>query len=278
MAAEVISYIEAMRVSLVIVMVLGTMQLGCMAWLGMPALSSGVVGTTSLGAVKGGARLLPNGSSYRLYHRPERAFGTPTLVAAVVRAAEKVACEYPETELAVGDMSAETGGRISGHRSHRGGRDVDFAYFATDLFGDPVSPTPLVRFDRFGVGVRDDEVLLFDAARNWTLVESLLEDEDADVQWIFVSRGIKALLLEWGIDHARDIRTVERAVDVLKQPGDSAPHDDHCHVRIFCPQNGEGTYCVDTGPVWPWVEARRASARDRLSTDEWLVEAALDGL
>jgi penicillin-insensitive murein endopeptidase len=92
-----------------------------------------------------------------------------------------------------------------------------------------------------------------------------------------VSRGIKALLIEWGIDHARDIRTVERAADVLQQPGDSLPHDDHFHVRIYCPTNGEGAFCVDTGPLWPWVEKKRAETMSVL-TDERILEAALEGV
>jgi hypothetical protein len=38
----------------------------------------------------------------------------------------------------------------------------------------------------------------------------------------------------------------------LHQPGDSAPHDDHLHLRIYCSQNDRPLGCVDRGPVRWW--------------------------
>ena len=267
-----------MKLSATFLLFIGILQTGCFHWLGLPFPFSGGIGTTSDGVLAGDAHLIEDGEYYRLYRRSDRSYGTPALVDVVARTAEKVAMTFPGSELAVGDMSADTGGRISGHRSHRSGRDVDFAFFVTDLFGEPISSTPLTRFDRFGIAAREgDEAVLFDTARNWALVEALLEDETADVQWIFVSRGIKALLIEWGIEHAKDIRMVERAVEVLRQPGDSAPHDDHFHLRIYCPATAEGAFCIDTGPLWPWVAEKRIENSRELS-EERLVQLALEGL
>jgi penicillin-insensitive murein DD-endopeptidase len=266
-----------MKIPSFLLLIVALFQTGCFHWLGLFCPFQGGIGTTSDGALNGEAHLTTDGEHYRLYRRADRAFGTPALVGAVERASVQVASLYPGTELAVGDLSANTGGRISGHRSHRAGRDVDFGFYVTDLLGEPVSSTPLSRFDRFGVSAREDEVLLFDTARNWALVEALIKDDAVDVQWIFVSKGLKALLIEWGIDHATDIEIVERAVDILKQPGDSAPHDDHFHVRIYCPLNREGAFCVDTGPIWPWVEEKRETDRHDFSR-EAVLSMALDGL
>jgi penicillin-insensitive murein endopeptidase len=43
-----------------------------------------------------------------------------------------------------------------------------------------------------------------------------------------------------------------KARTVMVQPGDSAPHDDHIHVRIACEQSDYENGC-DGGPYWPWV-------------------------
>ena len=44
-------------------------------------------------------------------------------------------------------------------------------------------------------------------------------------------------MLEYAISSGAPKSLVARAALILRQPGDSAPHDDHMHVRIFCPQN-----------------------------------------
>jgi hypothetical protein len=36
---------------------------------------------------------------------------------------------------------------------------------------------------------------------------------------------------------------------VLHQPGDSLPHDDHFHVRIYCPVGDRHAWCVDRAPL-----------------------------
>jgi penicillin-insensitive murein endopeptidase len=35
----------------------------------------------------------------------------------------------------------------------------------------------------------------------------------------------------------------------LKQPGDSARHDDHLHVRVYCTPSDRRLGCVDLGPM-----------------------------
>jgi penicillin-insensitive murein endopeptidase len=184
--------------------------------------------------------------------------------------ADKIACRYPDSVLLAGDMAGPHGGRIYGHHSHRTGLDVDFAYFTTDMRGNPQKGFPLKIYDRFGLSVKKSDVQQFDAARNWTLVESLLTSKNAQIQWIFVSRGLKARLLRWALNHNVDLKLIEKAVSVLHQPGDSAPHNDHFHVRIFCPKTNAA--CHWGPPVWPWIKRKQRS----VYTDSQLVRLATE--
>ena len=176
----------------------------------------------------------------------------PSRPSAEARASATVAAEHSGSVLLVGDMSAKSGGFISGHRSHRSGRDVDLGFFAVETGGRRREAPELIPFDRFGAGFKGNRTYMFDAKRNWRLVEALLSDPEAKVQWIFVSDGLKALLLKWALDNGRDVELVRRAASVLHQPSDSAPHDDHFHVRIYC--HPRHPHCQDTGPAWPWID------------------------
>lgn len=230
----------------------GVVLTGCVSWLSVLPGMGGAVGTTSYGLLLGGEHLPRSGGHFRSYKRLDRRYGVSALTGIIERSAAKVAETRPPAQLLVGDISGPHGGHISGHRSHRSGRDADFGFYVTDLYGNPGEGVPLPRFDRFGIGVRDGEIVRFDVPRNWMLVEAMLTDPEADVQWIFVSHGLKALLLEWALENDRDLDVIQRAAKVLHQPGDSAPHNDHYHVRVFCPADNQGDFCVDTGPVWPW--------------------------
>ncbi len=247
---------------------------GCVHWFAILPGMSGAVGTTSHGVLLSGDHLSAAGPHFHSYKRGDRRYGIAALTGSIQRSAKKVADVYPGAELLVGDLSAASGGDISGHRSHRSGRDVDLAFYVTDRYGRPAAGHPLMRFDRFGIGLRDGEVYRFDTARNWTLVEVLLTDPDADIQWIFVSNGLKALLMEWALRNDRDVAVIARAASVLRQPGDSAPHHDHFHVRVYCPRES-ADFCMNTGPVWSWIDAHRSALR---YTREELAELALEGL
>jgi len=244
-----------------------------------PASEPASLGTPSHGLLLGATALSADGDFHHCYRRAEMRYGVPELVGLVERAASRVALAHEGSILYVGEMSAEWGGDASGHSSHESGRDVDLAFFAADPRGLARKGFPVTRFDRFGVGIveKSGKALRFDAQRNWALVEALLADEGADVQWIFASDGVKALLLRWALDHGRDAALIERAATALHQPSDSAPHDDHFHVRIYCPAGSTGV-CEDVGPVWPWVANKRAAKPSSRFTDAQLAALALEGL
>lgn len=261
--------------SLLSLLLLSSLFTGCMPWIGIQKERGGTIGTSSHGLLVNGVHMPRRGKSFRFYHGGDRRWGTPEMIGMLKRIAGCVAEEHPGSILEIGDISSKTGGFIGGHRSHRTGRDVDLAFFSTDAKRRVVSASPLVRFDRFGVGVREKHSIAFDTKRNWKLVEAMLGDTQASVQWIFVSDGLKAKLLQWALDNDRDIELIERAASVLHQPGDSAPHDDHFHVRIYCPDDDFGAACQDMRPFWPWLT--HPKREDKFNSDQ-LAKLALEGL
>ncbi|MDJ0761704.1 MAG: penicillin-insensitive murein endopeptidase [Myxococcota bacterium] len=250
---------------------------GCLPWLNVQRDASGSLGRPTKGTLSQGRCLPQAGNAFRFYHKYHkntRRCGLPVLTRMIERASVRVAGTFEGSVLLVGDMSAARGGFISGHRSHRSGRDVDFAFYTKTMAGQEAVGAPLLQFDRFGIGIRNGRAFRFDTQRNWHLVEALLTDPEARVQWIFVSDGLKAMLLSWALQHDRDISLIERAASVLHEPRDALPHDDHFHVRIYCPDNPSHGYCVDTPPVWPWV-SRRTGTGERFPR-ALLAELALD--
>lgn len=255
----------------------GALLAGCLPWRGLLPGDGGSIGTTSKGLLADPDHLEAETETFRYYRAGDRRYGTPELVGLIRRVADSVAAEHPGSVLLVGDLSSQTGGWISEHGSHRSGRDVDFGFYLTDPAGRRRSGHPLVKLDRFGVAVRNERAVRFDTERNWLAVEAMLRDEQAHVQWIFASRGLKARLMSWALNHDRDVEAVQRAAKVLHQPSDGYPHDDHFHVRIYCPRNPSGRLCRDRGPTWPWIDPPPASAADGL-TDQELMKLATEGL
>ncbi len=181
--------------------------------------------------------------------------GVPRLVGALMDTASAMQSAFPGTEdLRVGDIGAPHGGRHPRHASHRAGRDVDILFYVEDATGRPVRSAGFVAFSRFGHAFSPDgDLYFFDDARNWGLVRALLENPSIDVQWIFVSRGLKTRLLRYALDHEPDPDVLFRAAYVLQQPENARPHDDHFHVRIYCSADERAAGCRDVGPRWPWL-------------------------
>lgn len=230
-----------------LILVLG----GCAEWQG----SSHSVGVTNAGYLRGGVALDDRGTGFRRGRPGESTrFGTPELVAALTRAASLVDAAFPGgPPLRIGDVGAPDGGQHPRHHSHRAGRDVDVVFFVSNASGDRVDARAAA-FDRHGIGRSGDgELVTFDVARNWEFVRSLLLDDSARVQWIFCSHGVKSLLLRYAARNEPNPDAIVRATDVLHQPSNGRPHDDHFHVRVLCSANDAASGCRDVGPRWPWL-------------------------
>ncbi len=136
-----------------------------------------------------------------------------------------------ETDLAVGDISSASGGKLGGHASHRTGRDVDIGFYMTDAAtGKAVNALNFVRFSggRDGLtGSYGGRAVRFDAERNWMLVQAILANPDPEFKptYIFINAHLeKAVLAAAGNSPER-----ARAAALMRPwPG----HDNHLHLRV----------------------------------------------
>jgi penicillin-insensitive murein endopeptidase len=193
------------------------------------------IGSPNQGRLDNGKRLTsaPYLRVVPYYAESTARWGLPSLVGLIDRAAKRVARRYPDAVLSVGDLSRREGGELERHHSHKSGRDADLGFYLRNAADKPLLPARFVTFSARGEAT-DLPGAVFDDARNWALVEALLDDHEARVSHIFVARHIRARLLRYAEKHgvASDVR--QRAADVMMQPS-LAAHDDHFHVRIGCP-------------------------------------------
>jgi penicillin-insensitive murein endopeptidase len=221
--------------------------------------ASGSIGPPNHGVLVDATELPPEGPGYRWLRPGNRHYGLARLVRAVQAVAADVQRARPGgAPLLIGDLSAEHGGHISGHASHRTGRDVDLLFFATTLAGEPVPSPGFVKFGADGISRLPDErggitYVRFDVAREWLLVKALLMRKEANIQWLFISEPLEALLIEYALASGEDPEIVWHAETVLLQPTDSLPHDDHIHARTACLPEEAVAGCEGGGPYWPWL-------------------------
>lgn len=263
---------------------------GCLGLVPMPGEPLSF-GTANFGILHRGVELPDRGEGY-VRARPGEStrYGTPRLVAALERTIAEVSRRYPGTApMRIGDLSYPGGGRHPRHGSHRTGRDADLLFYVTDPAGRSRVGRGWLAYNRFGYAVERNApegttpsqgLFFFDDARNWWFVRTLVLDDEAAVQWIFVSRGVKSRLLRHAIAHERDPRAIVRAAYVLQEPTNASPHDDHFHVRIYCSPRELAHGCINRGPVWPWLRAdieKPAAPPGEPLSDEVLVRELCEG-
>jgi len=219
----------------------------------------GSVGSPAHGVLSGAAELPPEGVGYRWFNPRGAHFGLPRLVEAVSDAASMVERQRPSgVPLLVGDLSKRSGGRIDRHHSHRTGRDVDLLFFAETPEGEPVPSPGFVKYGPDGLAFVPKEsggpsYVRLDIAREWLLIRALMSSAQANVQWMFVSAPIEALITEYARARGEDPALVWHAESVMLQPKDSLPHDDHLHLRTACTPDEAALGCEGGGPTWSWL-------------------------
>jgi hypothetical protein len=179
-------------------------------------------------------------------------FGTSEMARLIPRIANYVARQYPKSVLGVGNVSIEEGGAIGQSVSHRSGRDVDLGMYALSRTGGQVNLRAFRKFEADGWDRQHR--YQFDTRRNLALMVALLTDKKVEVQWVFVADWLKKRLIAEAWEQAIDPRTIARMEVVLHQPGDSNPHQDHYHVRIYCSSDDRRHGCLERGPIWEWVD------------------------
>lgn len=173
-------------------------------------------------------------------------YGTDELVSVIVYVGRELERQRAGAVLSVADLSLLRGGPSPWHRSHQTGRDVDLLFLTRDAAGNPIAADVMRRFGADGAA-RGAERIYFDDEANWLLIKALLDNPIAEVQYAFISDDLKQRVLDHAIAQGESAELVQRAAWILHQPGDSLPHDDHMHVRIFCPQTDLGAGCSDEG-------------------------------
>lgn len=185
-------------------------------------------------------------------------YGTDRLVGAIVDAAKTVRQKMPKSVLRIGNLSRKAGGDIPQSRSHNSGRDADLAFYVVDQKGRAANPDTLVKFPRRAaekMPIRAGK-WTFDVERNWLLLTAFMENSNVEIDWVFAARWLIAALLDHAAERGALPSLVLRAETSLKQPGDSSPHADHFHVRVYCTARERDEHgCVNYGYVWPWVDA-----------------------
>jgi penicillin-insensitive murein endopeptidase len=233
-------------------LVLAVMLAAC-AELGVVSDTTSIsVGKPSNGYLIGGARLPDRGEGFttrEVWRTRDNRFGTDELIDLVVGVARRLHQQVPGVQIVIADLSGRGGGeRYAFHRSHQSGRDADLLYYLRDASGQPFEPDAMHVFDAAG-RARDGSGLTVDVPRTWLLVRELITAPEAPIQWIFVYEPLARRLLDHAARIGEPEALIARARRTLKQPGDSARHDDHMHVRVYCSPADRAYGCVDIGPM-----------------------------
>jgi penicillin-insensitive murein endopeptidase len=231
------------------------------------------MGRPSGGYLVAGRRLPDNGEGFttkEVWRTRGVRYGTDELVDLITSVGRQLA-QTPGEKLVVADLSTRSGGEGGKrwHRSHQSGRDVDLVFFMRDAQGKPMEADSMRVFDAQGVAT-DGSGITVDIPRTWELVRSLITSREAIVQWVFVFEPIAQKLLEHAIAKGEPEFLIARARLVMKQPNDSARHDDHMHVRVYCTERDRAYGCVDIGPREPMME--------RIATGETTEQSELPSL
>jgi hypothetical protein len=178
------------------------------------------------------ASQLPPGEGYHI-RRPARSFGTEITVELIERAIGETLEAFPDQHvLAIGDISAEPGGKITEHHSHQSGRDADIGLFYKE---QPAGyPAAFIHAD-------EDNL---DCAATFKLLERFLAsaNEDGGAQVIFLDFDVQGILYDWAREHGVSERRLERIFQYAHGRGSpegmvrhEPNHDNHMHVRFKCP-------------------------------------------
>ena len=212
------------------------------------------LGLTNKGTLRHGVALPVKGRGFAVFPhfvRRETRYGTRELVLLIKRVARKMAKRFPGAVLGIGNLSREGGGQTGGSVSHKSGRDADIGMYARTAKGRPVN---LKGFRSFYAGGWDKRRRSrFDFKRNLALVEALVMDTKAPVQFIFVADWLKKGMLAEAARQGLAAEVIKRIEIVCRQPSDSNPHHHHFHVRIYCSVQDRLHGCLERGAVHPWV-------------------------
>ncbi|WP_437936745.1 LysM peptidoglycan-binding domain-containing protein [Sorangium sp. So ce341] len=210
------------------------------------------VGATNAGALFNGVRM-PESDRWELVD-PGHAWGTRETIDALDRAIAEVHRQFPGSpKLYIGHISARDGGRLSPHKSHQAGRDVDISYF----------------LDARHRWYQRATAANLDRERTWAFVRALITE--TDVELILIDSSVQRLLKE----HALKIGEDKGWLDEVFQYGSRKPrplirhargHANHIHIRFYSPVAQESAVrayplLVKRGAIKPTAQYVRHTAK-----------------
>ncbi len=193
-------------------------------------------GHTNSGRLRRPTRL-HKGKGYFI-RRAHRSFGAEHTVAYTKRMIQSVRRQFPNVHtLAIGDISAVKGGKITRHASHQSGRDIDIGfYFRRKPSGYPSS---------FVVATTKN--LHFGAT--WKMLREFVDlaSRPLGVEKIFMSYSTQRILYKMAKKRGIPDRQLQTMFQyprgkfasegfIRHEPG----HDEHIHVRFKCPPGDTG--------------------------------------
>jgi Penicillin-insensitive murein endopeptidase/LysM domain len=186
------------------------------------------IGTPWNGKLANG-KPMPRGEGYSL-RRPQRAYGAAHVVDHLRRVIAEVRALHPDVHtLAIGDLSAQTGGKLDRHVSHQSGLDVDVGLYYRKVPAD--YPAQFV----------DAGVANLDLEATWALLVGFARTSRlaSGVQIILLDYDIQARLYRWALARGTP---EDQLAELLQYPSgkDSGHglvrhwprHADHMHVRF----------------------------------------------
>jgi murein endopeptidase len=171
----------------------------------------------------------PDGEGY-VIRRPWRSYGTERTVELTHEVVTDTIAEFPDRHvLAIGDFSAEHGGRITEHASHQTGHDVDIGLYYTE------KPR---NYPRDFVSANEDNL---DCEATWGLIDRFIKtaDEDGGAKMIFLDFNVQGILYRWAKDNGVSEKKLDRVFQFPHGRSSSdgfvrhwPNHDNHIHVRF----------------------------------------------
>lgn len=176
----------------------------------------------------GGVQLIEQPELF-LTMAPDAAWGRPEMIELITRAAEEMAWLKPENDpIVVGDISRRYGGFLDGHKSHRGGVDVDLGLY----WG---------KGQMLKTGFKQGHPDELDLESNWLFIRSMLDTGLVDR--ILLDQRIIDRLKKWTVENGE--LTPEQAEKIFPPANakrwtmtgivhHTENHREHMHVRIRC--------------------------------------------
>ncbi len=164
---------------------------------------------------------------------PGNAWGTQLMAETLVAVTQEMRWRFPQADpLVIGDLSRRGGGMLSGHRSHRGGRDADIGIYQLNGRQHPGGFRSLT----------PDEI---DLEINLFFIRTLLDS--GDVERILLDQSLIRGLRRYAIESGAMSEEQARATFLLPEDGlvgslfalhgvvHHVPgHDNHFHIRVRC--------------------------------------------